>query len=194
MARQNNIWNNALQIASASNCKKRHVACIIVDGNGTMVSTGYNWHEDGVCDCDTTKTAVHAEIMAINNIPEELRETKLYAYITHKPCERCQSLLDAICDDTRYEDLSPKLEKEQFSDDVNVKVNPKHYSDVDGVPSIRFFESAARSKEGYQDYLHLTAMKYVYRLWNKDEPKVNIGKCKWFLNKLEESINETPNR
>ena len=107
-----NIFDTALKIAKTSNCLKRHVGCIIVNDNGTMIATGYNWHEDGICDCDTTKTATHAEIMAVNNIPEELRNTRMYAYITHKPCDRCQSILDAVCEDTRWEDLSPLLPKD----------------------------------------------------------------------------------
>ena len=114
----NKIWENAMQIAEQSNCLKRHVACIIVDQNGTMISTGYNFHEDGICDCETTKTALHAEIMAVNNIPEEKRNINLYAYITHRPCERCQSILDAVCQNTRYEDLSHVLPKDYIPPQV----------------------------------------------------------------------------
>jgi len=173
------IWEMVDEIASKSNCEKRHVACVITDDNGVMVATGFNTHVDGVCDCSTTKTAVHAEVMAINSIPIYSRSDDLYAYINHAPCERCGQLLNTVCNEVHVQESS------EIKDD---KVNPKHYADVDNVPTIRFFESAARSTEGYQDYLHLTAMKYVYRVWNKDDPKTNIGKCKWFLNKLEESI------
>ncbi len=182
-----NIWKIAVKIAESSNCEKRHVACIIVDDNGTMVSTGYNWHEDGVCDCDTTKTAVHAEINAINDIPEDKRSDRLYAYITHKPCDRCESLLRTICQDIRYEDLSPRLDV--LDEPEEDKVNPKHYQDVDGVPTIRFFEEAT-DQEGYKGYLQLTALKYLYRLDSKDDALTNIRKAKWFINKLEELLND----
>ena len=177
------IWDSVQRVSESSNCEKRHVGCIIVNGLGELVAAGYNYHHNDVCDCDTTKSAEHAEIMAVNNIPIEKREETLYAYVNHKPCERCNSILTSICKEVYVNPTSIRFEQED-------KVNPKHYAAVDGVPSIRFFESAARSKEGYQDYLHLTSMKYVYRLWNKDEPKVNIGKAKWFLEELERSLDE----
>ena len=68
-------------------------------------------------------------------------------------------------------------------------IEPKHYSTVDGVESIKFFE-ASTSPEGYKGYLQLTAIKYLYRLDSKDSALVNVRKAKWFLEKLEEHLVE----
>jgi len=119
------IWKNAVQIAEQSNCKKRHVGCIIVDKNGTMIATGYNKHENGVCDCATTKTAIHAEQMAISMMPEYLLgKPGFEAYVTHPPCDKCETDLSVIVDEVWVQELSPRLltlslgEEVTFSDDV----------------------------------------------------------------------------
>ncbi len=103
------VWDKIKDVAKNSNCKKRNVGCIIVTEDGQLVAAGYNWHEDGVCDCATNKTALHAEIMAVNNIPVHMREENLYAYITHKPCDRCESILRKICTNVEWKDVSPVL-------------------------------------------------------------------------------------
>ena len=122
---KNQIWRFVDSIAEQSNCKKRHVGCIIVDDHGTLISSGFNEHLDGVCDCETTKTAVHAEINAINNIPVYHRGEDLYAYVNHEPCDKCASLLKVVCQggsiqvnptSVRFNDI--EIEDEPFSDDV----------------------------------------------------------------------------
>ncbi len=106
----NIIWMNVEDVASKSNCKKRHVGCIIVDEAGELVSAGYNVHRDGICDCNTTSTALHAEQMAVDNIPAHLRETDLYAYINHPPCEKCTALLAKVCEEIEVNPTSVRLD------------------------------------------------------------------------------------
>jgi len=177
-----------MRIASQSNCKKRHVGCIIVNDNGTMMATGYNLHTDGIRDCDEAKTATHAEQMAISDLDGMDLSQEMFAYVTHKPCAKCEEDLRVFVTDIFVKELSPRLD-DQFSDDVQVedKVHPKHYADVDGVPTLRFFESST-TVEGYKGYLQLTAMKYLYRLNSKDDALTNIRKAQFFVNKLEAHI------
>jgi len=181
------LWHIVQNVAKSSNCKKRHVGCVILDENDTIVSTGYNWHVNGICDCADKSTALHAEEVAVANIPDVFKnDDSLVAYINHKPCDKCRSLLEEHTSGITVNTLSKRLD--QFSDDVkHDPVRPKHYADVDGVPTIRFFEEAT-SFEGYKGYLQLTAIKYLYRLDNKDEPLINIRKAKWFVEKLEEHL------
>ena len=170
------IWNEVDRVAENSNCKKRHVGCIIVNGIGEVKGAGYNVHENGVCDCiPGPGTAKHAEIMTIESMNIKEPEEPLYAYINHEPCDECASQLALFTREIKVNPTSKRLD--------NDPVNPKHYSDVQGVPSIEFFK-AATTEEGYKGYLQLTAMKYLFRLDNKDEPLVNAKKAQWFIEKL----------
>jgi len=105
------IWTIVQNVAASSNCKKRNVGCIIMDENDTIVSTGYNWHEDGVCDCiPGPGSALHAEDMAVHSIPDVFkRESNLKAYINHKPCDKCISLLEEHCTAINVKPLSKRL-------------------------------------------------------------------------------------
>jgi len=105
------IWHIVQNVAATSNCEKRKVGCIILDENDTIVASGYNWHEDGVCDCFTRpSTAVHAEQMAVDNIPDVFKgESYLNAYINHPPCDNCMSLLEDVCTSIYINPLSKRL-------------------------------------------------------------------------------------
>ena len=104
------IWENVEKIAEESNCKKRHVGCLIVNGRGHFISAGYNLH-DGECDCiPGPSTAMHAEVMAVMNIPEYAKSEKLYAYVNHQPCENCASLLDDTCEKVYINPTSKRLD------------------------------------------------------------------------------------
>jgi len=187
-------WQLVQGIADQTNCEKRKVGCLILDEHDAIVSTGYNYHMDRSCDCiPGPGSAIHAEHMATIGIPSAYKDTYLVAYINHKPCDKCVAMLEEAKVAIVYKELSKRLKTDtEQPGDVEDKVNPKHYSDVDNVPTIRFFEEAT-SPEGYKGYLQLTAMKYLYRLDSKDEPLVNVRKAKWFVEKLERHINETHN-
>lgn len=168
------------QLKSFSNCDKRNVACIIVGEDDNIYGAGFNLHENGVCDCATTKTAKHAEIMAIESL--KTFNGKLYAYVTHKPCNECESALLNICEGISIVGESPILPG--WKEDSTTR--PKHYAPVcndkgECVDSIKFFEQTAKSPDHYSEYLRLTAMKYLYRLWSKEEPLTNAKKAKQFL-------------
>ena len=170
------IWKELNKLAESSNCKKRHVACIIVNGIGEVKGAGVNTHEDGVCDCvPGPSTATHAEIMAIESIAALEVQEPLYAYINHEPCNNCRSQLELVTREIKVNPTSERLDEDP--------VNPNHYSDIQGVPTIEFFKSAT-SEEGYKGYLQLTALKYIYRLDNKDQPLINAKKAQWFIEKL----------
>lgn len=181
---KNQIWKKVENIAKHSNCKKRHVGCIIVNEIGEMKGAGYNYHENGICDCvPGPGTAKHAEIMAMDNLTDVSPYESLYAYINHEPCDNCVSELQKV---VRGIDVNPTSKR--LDEDL---VNPKHYSDIHGVPSIEFFK-AATDFEGFKGYLQLTSMKYLFRLNSKDEPHINAKKAQWFINKLVEELDNEP--
>ena len=100
---ENGIWAIAHNVSKISNCKDRQVGCVIFNKNTQLVvGIGYNTHPDGICDCDTTKTAQHAEVMAIKNLEGENLKEDLIAYVSHKPCCGCASELDAVVFEVRY--------------------------------------------------------------------------------------------
>jgi len=97
------IWDMLQDEANKTNCRDRAVACLIYDTmNKKIVSIGHNKHIDSECDCDTTKTAVHAEMMAIANMQQRILRGQLIAFINHRPCSDCASALDKIVKEVRY--------------------------------------------------------------------------------------------
>ena len=84
---EDKIWFIAAQVAQQINCKKRAVGCVITDADFNILSTGFNTHPDGICDCNSTKTARHAEIAALKAIPAMSKPR--HAFITHRPCRNC---------------------------------------------------------------------------------------------------------
>lgn len=109
------LWKIIEEIASNSNCKKRHVGAAITDKAGDIVASGFNNHEHSECDCGDkgTGNAIHAEIMAVNNIPVQRREEELYAYVNHKPCERCMTILSSICKEVYINATSVKFDTQK---------------------------------------------------------------------------------
>ena len=160
--------------AALSNCLKRHVGAVIIGIDGEVVAKGHNQHLDGVCDCATTKTAMHAEVDALSNLPVDyIGATTIY--VNHTPCDSCMLEL------AKYG--IHNIENSNTSIRLDDPVKPAHYADVDGVPSIRFFEASSTHDE-WVGYLKNTAMKYLYRLDNKDAPVTNAKKAKYFVDKL----------
>ena len=96
------IWDMLEEEAQKTNCKKRAVACIIYDTNNKeIVGIGHNHHIDGICDCSTTRTAIHAEQMAVKSKVRRLRG-QCIAFINHAPCNNCAKVLDNIVHEVRY--------------------------------------------------------------------------------------------
>ena len=97
------LWNLAKAIGEKTNCKKRSVGCVIFDEvTGDVEAVGHNVHENGKCDCSTTKTALHAEIEALANLPKDVESTNLIAMVTHRPCDQCNAALAERVKEVRY--------------------------------------------------------------------------------------------
>lgn len=97
------LWTTLEVEAQQTNCKKRQVACIIYDTKKQeIVSFGHNHHPDGVCDCKTTRTALHAEQMAVKSLQEKRAKEHLIAFINHSPCNNCAKVLDTVVSEVRY--------------------------------------------------------------------------------------------
>jgi len=133
------IWKRVNKIAEESNCKKRHVGCVITDDNGVFISEGYNYHKNGVCDCFSKEgsTAIHAEIMAVNAIPIYNRNDKLIAYVNHEPCDRCQSILGVVCSETVINATSVKLKQQT---DIEDTLEERSHTHGDFKKSSRFIQ------------------------------------------------------
>ena len=61
-------------------------------------------------------------------------------------------------------------------------INPDHYKDGD-IECIDAME-ACSTKEQFIGYLRLNAMKYLWRYGKKGDPREQINKAKWYLDKL----------
>jgi len=97
------IWAALEAEKKKTNCKKRQVACIIYDKKAdTIVSSGFNFHPEGVCDCATTRTALHAEQIAVKHIWGKRNKKDLIAFINHAPCMNCAKVLDTVVSEVRY--------------------------------------------------------------------------------------------
>jgi hypothetical protein len=68
-------------------------------------------------------------------------------------------------------------------------INPSHYNSGD----ISCWDAivAAYGIEEAKIWAKITAFKYLWRLGKKDEVLQEIGKAKWYLDKLEKSENKT---
>lgn len=101
---ENEIWEAVYRISNLTNCKDRKVGCIIYNTQMEMiVARGWNYHHNGSCDCDTTKTATHAEDMAITNIdPKYNNREDLILFVSHAPCKNCKSLIETRVKEVRY--------------------------------------------------------------------------------------------
>ena len=97
------LWRLADAISINTNCIKRSVGCVIIDKTTDLVvSTGFNFHENGVCDCYVGSTAVHAEINALANIEHKYPKRNLIALVTRRPCKSCHNALMKQVSEVRY--------------------------------------------------------------------------------------------
>lgn len=100
----------ATVIALRSTCPRLHVGCVIVQDK-RIIATGYNGAPAHADHCDDVgcllvdghcERAIHAEVNAIR-LTRGVNIAECVAYITHKPCESCRSLLhDNGVFDIRY--------------------------------------------------------------------------------------------
>jgi len=96
------IWPRVHDLASHTNCRDRSVGCIIWHTEYGVVGKGFNYHLDGTCDCDNTRSAEHAEIMALNTMDQPLDRSKLIAFVNHRPCDNCHKELSKVVSEVRY--------------------------------------------------------------------------------------------
>ncbi len=152
------IWKQVQEVAKESNCKKRHVGCVITTADGMYISHGYNYHEDGICDCFSKEgsTAVHAEIMAINNIPIYNRGDTLHAYINHKPCDRCYSIMDSVCKEIYVNELSERLEQvEEKPDYLKTVLKERKSTHGNFTESSRFTQACKAAMQSTPNWMKL---------------------------------------
>jgi cytidine deaminase len=144
------VWDQVQEVASESNCQKRNVGCVIQTEDGSYISHGYNYHENGICDCwEGKSTAIHAEIEAINNIPIYDRyRGDMVAYINHQPCDRCRSILSSICNCIVVEELSLRMpEPEQVEDEPEGLLDIRSRTHGDFKESARFVQAVKAGME-----------------------------------------------
>ena len=63
---------------------------------------------------------------------------------------------------------------------------PKHYNRHNSIECIEAIEACTESL--FSGYLQGNAMKYLWRYRYKDNPLQDLGKSKWYLNKLIETV------
>jgi len=85
----------AAVLSKRAMCLRRRVACILVDDQGHVVSTGYNGRPRAMGNCGPSDSCgnncegVHAEV---NALLQAKRQASL-AYVTHAPCWHCAKTL-----------------------------------------------------------------------------------------------------
>src|SRR6516165_4578533 len=85
-----------------STCMRRNVGAVIVVNN-RIVSVGYNGAPAGEPHCDGKtciapgtigcSRAIHAEINAINHLPQELIKAPKQLFVTESPCPACAAVI-----------------------------------------------------------------------------------------------------
>lgn len=116
--------NIALQVAEGSTCTRKKVGCVLVDGYGRIISTGFNGAPSGFEHCTEigcqvpkgvsarksyTCVSVHAEINALLYAP--VREV-VQCYCTVLPCFNClKTLLNTSCGVLYYKESHAEEEE-----------------------------------------------------------------------------------
>jgi deoxycytidylate deaminase len=186
------IWLLVKEVAAKSNCRKRHVGCVILDENNGVVSTGYNYHPNGVCDCvPGPSTALHAEMVAINNIPVYDIGRKLYAFVSHHPCENCQKNLDAVTVKTIVNPISERIDilEERASTHGDFEYSAEFTQKVK-----RLFEDTPNWEKLHdcrKEALHMIAHKVARILYgdpDHEDSWVDIGGYAELCKKIEEEL------
>ncbi len=190
------IWERVYDLAQKSPCNKRKVGCLIINEKGEFMSAGWNHNFGAPCENgeDTAETVIHAEDMAVDEIPDGYHG-RLYAYVSHQPCNDCMSILKSACTDVYVHEMSPKwpnggeplrepayAENDIKIEEISDPVNPKHYSDIS------WYKNAAKNQDAFNGFLHLNAAKYIERLHFKDGALQDARKAKWYLDMLIEEL------
>ncbi len=86
----------ARTVSSASQCHRRKVGAVVVDGEGRVVSTGYNGTpmkstKPPEINNETQPYVIHAELNAILFAKRDLRGCKLF--VTTSPCLHCAAMI-----------------------------------------------------------------------------------------------------
>lgn len=84
-------------IASKSDVKNHKVACILIDENGDIVTTGYNHYSNG--SKRLGRRTVHAEMDALSKVRKPSKNLSMILYRNHNrpihPCACCSTLIKA---------------------------------------------------------------------------------------------------
>jgi len=187
---EENIWNLVEHEAAKSPCEKRKVGCVIIDADGNVISTGYNFNTTQY-ECEdsagfTLPDVMHAEVAAAMGILESAKRP-LTAYVNHQPCNSCQDTLgSAGVKNVEVRETSERwdytnAECDKAEDDYDA-INPKHYS------GLETYQAAAKNYDAYQGFLHLNAFKYIERMWHKENPAQDLKKSMWYLDKLKDTM------
>lgn len=78
------------QAAKSIGLSEVPVGCVIVDGNGEIIGSGYN------ASIEKNDPTLHAEIMAIRKACKKRKNTKLLdcsLYVTLQPCTMCEAAI-----------------------------------------------------------------------------------------------------
>ena len=109
-SKEHYLMSLALLAAQRASCPRRKVGCVLVNGDYHVVSTGYNGPPKGMINCTdvpcggqhhasgqglNTCVAVHAEINALNQARDRLKDVKSM-YVTTQCCDSCVQYLDEI--------------------------------------------------------------------------------------------------
>lgn len=123
--REDYFMSMALLVSFRSTCISRRVGCVLVNGEGHVLSTGYNGAPSGMAHCTTTGicqrkespsgqglencVAIHAEQNALLQC-RDVREIGA-CYVTSSPCSHCLKLLmNTACSDIFYAEPYPNEE------------------------------------------------------------------------------------
>ena len=64
-------------------------------------------------------------------------------------------------------------------------INPEHYQGANGTQTIDFIEESVKgAPTGYEGYLQGNILKYMSRVWRKENPLQDLKKAEWYLKKL----------
>ena len=77
-----------------------------------------------------------------------------------------------------------------MSDPVN---HPSHYTEGRKFEAIDVIEDAvSRAPDAVLGALQWQCLKYILRLWDKDSPSLDAGKARWYLNRLIDKLDASP--